>query len=81
MNSKDKITTSKYINNNPKIMGGIPVIVGTRIPIARILFLLKDGYTIDAIANDYPQVGKSTIEGAISEAIGNFEKPNAKAFL
>jgi len=59
----------KYLDNNPEIMGGITVIKGTRIPISRILFLLKDGYTVDSIVGDYPQVGKKKIEKALDEAI------------
>ena len=36
----------KYIISDPDILGGTPVIKGTRVPIGRILFLLKDGYTL-----------------------------------
>lgn len=59
----------KYISRDPKIMGGTPVIAGTRIPVSRILFLLKDGYTVEAIADDYPHVKSNIIEGAIDEVI------------
>lgn len=59
----------KFISSNPEIMGGMPVIKGTRIPISRILFLLKDGYTIDSILDDFPYVGKTRMEGAVGELI------------
>ena len=39
----------KYITSNPDIMGGAPVIAGTRVPIARILYLIKDGLTLEQI--------------------------------
>jgi len=58
-----------YITSNPDILGGTPVIRGTRVPIGRILFLLKDGYTLDAIHEDYPHIDLKTLSGAVDEAI------------
>ena len=57
----------KYIASNPNILGGKPVIKGTRIPVDQILFLLKDGYTVQAIHELYPHVNEQTIEGTIDE--------------
>jgi uncharacterized protein (DUF433 family) len=57
----------KYIVSNPNILGGAPVIKGTRIPIERILFLLKDGYNLEAIHLEYPQVDIKTLEKVIDE--------------
>ncbi len=58
---------SKLITVDKKIMGGAPVISGTRIPIQRIIFLIKDGYNIDAIQAEYPHVDKKTLEGVLDE--------------
>ena len=58
---------SKYITSTPDIMGGAPVIAGTRIPIERIMFLIKDGYNIDAIHQEYPWVDKKSLKGVIDE--------------
>ncbi len=60
---------SKYITSTPGIMSGDPVIAGTRVPISRILFLLKEGYTLEAVHEDYPHIDMQTLEGAIDEAI------------
>lgn len=57
----------KYITSNPKIMSGAPVIVGTRVPIARIIYLLKDGYTIEQISDQFPHVGLKNLRSAINE--------------
>lgn len=57
----------KYIVSDPDILGGKPVIKGTRIPIDQILFLLKDGFTIEAIHEQYPHVSIKTISSAIDE--------------
>lgn len=59
----------KYISSKVDVMGGAPVIVGTRIPIAVIIQRLKEGYTIEAIHEGYPWVPLRTIEGAINELI------------
>lgn len=67
-----------YITSDPKIMGGKPVIKGTRIPISRILFLLtKDKYTIEMINEEYPHVNKRTLKGAIDEVIENYNQSYA----
>lgn len=64
---------SKYITQNSKILGGTPVLSGTRIPVSRIMFLmLKESYTIDNILEDYPQIPKKLLEGAIDEYIQNY---------
>lgn len=64
---------NKYIVSNPEIMTGKPVIAGTRVPIARILFLLKEGYTIEAIQEEYPHVSLKKIKGAVEELIKMFD--------
>jgi len=42
------------IEKNPKILGGQPVIKGTRIPIARVAALYIQGYKIKDFKKDYP---------------------------
>jgi len=61
--------TMKYITSDSDIMTGKLVIAGTRVPIARILFLLKEGYTIEAIREEYPHVPMEKITGAVTELI------------
>lgn len=64
---------SKYITSNPTILGGVPVITGTRIPVSRIIYLFKDGYTIEAIHEDYPHVSISKLNGVIEEIVQNLD--------
>lgn len=64
---------SKYIVSNPNILGGVPIIVGTRIPAKRILYLFRDGYTIDAIHEEYPQLSVQIINKVIDEIIQNID--------
>lgn len=44
----------EIIQTNPKIMGGQPVIKGTRIPVARVVALYIQGYKIKDFKKDYP---------------------------
>lgn len=57
----------KYIISDPDILGGTPVIKGTRIPVDRVLFLFKEGYTIDDIHNEYNHVDVKTLEKVLDE--------------
>lgn len=58
---------NSFISSDPAIMRGALVITGTRVPMARILYLLKEGYTIDQIHDQYDWVSKTKIKGAIAE--------------
>lgn len=44
----------EIIQTNPKILGGTPVIKGTRIPIARVVALHIQGYKIKDLKKEYP---------------------------
>ena len=45
----------------------MPVITGTRVPIARILSLLKEGYTLTEIQEQFDRISLQTLEGALDE--------------
>ncbi len=44
------------IQSNPNVLGGIPVIKGTRIPVARIMALRGLNYTLTDIKKELPQL-------------------------
>lgn len=46
----------RIIETNPKVLGGKPVIKGTRIPIARILALVGMDYTVSDLKKEFPQL-------------------------
>ena len=58
-----------YIVSDRQIMGGEPVIKGTRTPIEVILYRLKEGNSIKTIQKMYPWIDVQTLGGAIEEAI------------
>ncbi len=67
--SKTKAAMTPFITSDPQIMGGEPVITGTRTPIEVILYRLKEGNSITAIHAMYPWIDEQTLSGAIEEAI------------
>lgn len=44
----------KIIEKNPKVLGGQPVIAGTRIPVARVVALVVQGYKLKDFKKEYP---------------------------
>jgi uncharacterized protein (DUF433 family) len=59
----------KYIHSNPNIMGGELVIVGTRVPVDQVLFMLQEGQSIKEIHEAYSWVPKRILQGAIREVL------------
>jgi len=48
------------IETNPKILGGQPVIKGTRIPVARVLALIGMNYTLVKMKKELPDLKELT---------------------
>jgi uncharacterized protein (DUF433 family) len=56
--------THERIESNPDIMGGKPVIRGTRVPVEIILRKLGAGMTAEAIVVDHPRLTLDDIRAA-----------------
>lgn len=56
------------IISNPKILGGKPIIVGTRISVELILDRIASGMSVKDILKDYPHLTTKQIQAAISYA-------------
>lgn len=56
------------IEINPEIMGGKPVIRGTRVPIDLILRALGDGMAVEELLEGYPRLTREDIRAAQSFA-------------
>lgn len=70
-----------YISSNPSIMRGALVITGTRVPLVRILYLLKEGYTLDQIHDQYNWVPKTKLKGAIAELAAKLDVLDGETIL
>lgn len=58
----------KRIEINQKIMVGKPVIKGTRVTVEAILERLKEGWTVEAILEDFPSIKKEDVKAALEYA-------------
>ena len=56
------------IISDPKILGGKPVMAGTRISVELILDRIASGMNVKEILKDYPHLTVSQIQAAISYA-------------
>ena len=64
---------------NPKILGGMPVIKGTRIPASLVFDLLKRGYSVQLIRNEYPSLSVRKINAFLSLMSASFDDSPQKA--
>jgi uncharacterized protein (DUF433 family) len=55
----------RYVERNPTIMGGEPVIRGTRVPVRTIAGLIEQGESREAMHDDYPQVPEEAYAVAV----------------
>lgn len=53
-----------FIESSPDILGGKPVIKGTRIDVASVKARLAGGDTLETLAADYPDVPIAAFEAA-----------------
>lgn len=61
----------RYVEHNPAVMGGEPVIKGTRVPVRTIASLIEMGETREILREDYPQVPEEAYEVAVLWAHAN----------
>jgi len=70
------------INSDPKILGGKPIIAGTRMSVEVILEFLAGGMEIKEILKEFPFLSKEQVQAAISfaaEKVGKTKYPKNKA--
>ena len=58
----------QYIERNPDIMLGKPIIKGTRITVELVMRKLADGYNIADLLNSYPHLREKQILAALEYA-------------
>jgi uncharacterized protein (DUF433 family) len=55
----------RYVERNPAIMGGEPVIRGTRVPVRTVAGLIEQGESREVMRQDYPQVPEEAYAVAV----------------
>ena len=67
---------AQFIEVNPKVMMGKPVIKGTRITVELILEKLSSGETVENILEAHPHISKEQIQAALAFAAQSLKGEN-----
>jgi uncharacterized protein (DUF433 family) len=57
----------RVIHSDPKILGGTPVFVGTRVPLKNLIDYLDGGHPLEDFLDDFPGVTREQAVMALSE--------------
>ena len=63
MNSEEELLERIVVN--PKVMGGKPIVKGTRITVEQVLKMLSQGLTTEEILKDYPHLSKDDVAAVL----------------
>ena len=74
------MTKSALIIQNPEILGGKPIIAGTRMSVESILELLSSGMELKEILNEYTFLNKEQLQAAIDYAKSLVSKEESYIF-
>lgn len=56
-----KMSTKDLVEKNPSVLGGTPVIKGTRIPVSLLSRLIRVGYPDKVITHEYPSLTREKV--------------------
>jgi uncharacterized protein (DUF433 family) len=62
------IAISSVIHSDPEILSGIPVFVGTRVPVRTLFDYLAGGDSLDVFLDDFPTVSRQQAVAALDLA-------------
>ena len=71
--------TVKIVSSDPEVLGGTPVFLGTRVPVAVLFENLADGLTLDEIIDAYPALSRETALLALQQAQAFLQRQQATA--
>lgn len=57
-----------------RVMGGVPCVRGTRIPVATVVAMLADGMTVAEILADYPQLVDDDVRDVLRYAAASVDE-------
>ena len=56
------------VHRDPKILGGTPVFVGTRVPVKNLFDYLESGDSLEVFLDEYPSVSREQAIAALEMA-------------
>lgn len=60
---------SERIESDPAVMGGVPCVRGTRIPVATVIRCVGSGMSHEQIIDEYPRLTREDIGACVDFAI------------
>jgi uncharacterized protein (DUF433 family) len=60
-----------HVESHPDLLGGSPVVVGTKIPVRRLWSWHKKGVSVETLLKRYPALGPSRVLSALAFAYDN----------
>ena len=70
---------SNIVSSDPEVLGGTPVFMGTRLPVAVLFENRADGMTLNEILDAYPTLTREAALAALREAEASLEREQAAA--
>jgi uncharacterized protein (DUF433 family) len=62
------IGKNQIVHSDPEIMGGVPVFVGTRVPVKTLWDYLEAGDPLDLFLDHFPTVSREQAVAALEQA-------------
>lgn len=62
------MTWREYIHSDPEILGGKPVVRGTRLAVDFLLSLLAEGWSAQQVLDNYPQLTAEALRSVFAYA-------------
>jgi uncharacterized protein (DUF433 family) len=62
------VAISRVVHSDPQILGGEPVFVGTRVPVASLFDWLEGGETLDEWLDNFPGVTREQAIAVLEDA-------------
>lgn len=59
---------ARVVHSDPEIMGGVPVFVGTRVPVQSLFDYLEAGDSLEEFLEAFPTVSREQVVGALEIA-------------
>jgi uncharacterized protein (DUF433 family) len=70
-----------HVRVDPKVLGGSPHVVGSRVPVRRLYAFYCSGVPIERLLKRYPQLGAARVFDALAFALDNPEVIEADMLL
>lgn len=59
---------TSIVHSDPNILGGIPVFVGTRVPVQALIDYIEGGHSLNEFLDDFPTVTRDIAIAALEQA-------------